>query len=170
MIVCDSDRPFMRGFSHDLEEIDLQIPREVFLQATGLESLSSPLVVDFARRSLTARTSARLSGRAARASDAQSLDEDLVLRLLSQLVTGSSDDVQSVHLATARAYIEEHLSDPALGAGHAPAVTGALGGGSGSAVWLQLGVPLLAPVPGVFRGARHRLPPAGAATLTPSHA
>lgn len=116
LLLCDTDRPFMRGFSQGLEELAVKVPRETFRELTGLSTLETPVVMDFARGSVEARTLAQVVGRAVRATDALPVEEGTVLQLLAQLVTRTPSDVAAVHLATAKALIEEHLGDQNLNA------------------------------------------------------
>jgi AraC-like DNA-binding protein len=114
LLVCDTDRPFLRGFSQGLEELVVTVPRETFRDLTGLPTLTDPLVMDFVPGPVAARTLARLVGRAVRARQAHPVEEETLLRLMSGLVTGRPDDVALVHLATARAFADEWLADPGL--------------------------------------------------------
>lgn len=114
LLICDTDRPFMRGFSQGLEELAVKVPRETFHELTGLSTLTTPLVMDFAGGSVEARTLAQVVGRAVRPTGALPVEEGTVLQLLSQLLTGNPSDVSSVHLATAKAFIEQHLADQNL--------------------------------------------------------
>jgi AraC-like DNA-binding protein len=118
-LICDADRPFMRGFSGGLEELAIKIPRETFRSAP----LSTPIVRDVAQ----ARTLARLIDRSLRpappagpaAVDAPHLrlpDESTILDLLAAMVGGRPVDPAAVHLANARVFIDDHLGDPALSA------------------------------------------------------
>jgi AraC-like DNA-binding protein len=111
LIICDADKPFLRGFSQGLEELAVKVPRAVFTEATGLAAVPEPLVRGFAAG--TARTLAQLVGRAVRVDGAQPVDEDTVLALLGALVTGRPGGT-AAHLATAKAYIEARLTDPDL--------------------------------------------------------
>jgi AraC-like DNA-binding protein len=124
LIICDADRPFMRGFSQGLEELAIKIPRSVFAEVTGLESLRQPLVLDFAQGDMHARTLAQLVGRAVRPEAAHPVDEQTLLELLGGLVTGRPADLGAVHLATAKAYIEDRLIDPGLTAARIAEGTG----------------------------------------------
>jgi len=99
VIVCDADRPFMRGFSHGLEELAIKVPRQVF-----------------ADLDVHARTLARLVGRAVRADAAVPVDEATLLDLLSGFVSGRPAGLATAHLAAAKTYIEERLTDPRLSA------------------------------------------------------
>jgi AraC-like DNA-binding protein len=116
VIVCDADRPFLRGFSHGLEELAIKVPRQVFAELTGAAVPTEPLVLDFARGDVQARTLARLVGGAVRADAAVPVDEATVLDLLGGFVSGRPADLATAHLAAAKTYIEEWLTDPGLSA------------------------------------------------------
>ena len=114
LLVCDADRPFMRGFSQGLEELAIRVPVETFRELTGRSTVDVTQVLDFARGSVTARTLARLVGRAVRPEDARPIEEGTVLQLLGDLLTGRPGDSATVHLVTAQAFIDEHAGDPGL--------------------------------------------------------
>ena len=59
LLVCDADRPFMRGFSQGLEELAIRVPAETFRELTGRSTIDVTQVLDFARGSVTARTPKR---------------------------------------------------------------------------------------------------------------
>ncbi|WP_436535280.1 helix-turn-helix domain-containing protein [Actinoplanes sp. HUAS TT8] len=109
-LVCDADRPFMRGFSRGLEELAIKVPRATFREVTGLDALHAPLVSE---GDVAARTLARLTDRALRLDEA---DEETMLHLLTSLTGRSPADPGRVHLANARAFIEDHLTDSGLNA------------------------------------------------------
>jgi AraC-like DNA-binding protein len=108
-LICDPDRPFMRGFAQGLEELAVKIPRATFRAATGLADVRTPLVRDAAQ----ARTFARLVDRALRSSR---LDESAALAVLATMAGVRSADPVAVHLANAHAFIEDHLAEPGLNA------------------------------------------------------
>jgi len=114
LIVCETDRPFMRGFSQGLEELAIKIPRAVFAELTGAESLREPLVVDFAHGAVQARALAQLVGKAVRPEGAHAVDEQTVLGLLGSLFTGQPAGLAGAHLAAAKVYVEEHLAEAGL--------------------------------------------------------
>ncbi|MEB8340802.1 AraC family transcriptional regulator [Streptomyces endophyticus] len=113
LIVCDADRPFMRGFSQGLEEIAVKVPRAVWREAVETEPPGRPRVFDFGG-DLRARTLARLSGRAVHPEASRPVDEDTLLDLLGSVVTGRAAELTAVHLAVAKACVEEHLGDSGL--------------------------------------------------------
>ncbi|GIF17564.1 AraC family transcriptional regulator [Paractinoplanes tereljensis] len=123
-LICDADRPFMRGFSRGLEELAIKVPRATFRELTGLDALSAPLVRDFAQGDAAARTFARLIDRALRPGGDEAVDEQTVLHLLASMTGRSTADPATVHLANARAFIEDHLTDPSLSAARVAAGIG----------------------------------------------
>lgn len=114
LIICDADRPFMRGFSRGLEELAIKVPRHDFARVTGVDALKEPRTLDFADGDVHARTLARIVGRAVRPDGSQQVDEDTLLELIRGLVTGRAAGLGTVHLVTAKAYIEDHLTDQGL--------------------------------------------------------
>lgn len=126
-LICDADRPFMRGFSGGLEELAIKLPRPLFRELTGRPALTTPLVRDFTGGDLATRTLARLADRALRpaAQDGDDpVDEETALDLLVTVLGGRPRAEIPVHLANARAFIDEHLTDPGLSAARVAAATG----------------------------------------------
>lgn len=115
VLVCDADRPFMRGFAHGLEELALKVPRTVFADVTGLRGVPDPAVFDFAPgASPHGGALARLLGETVSSATPVPADDRTVLELVAALVTGGRDRLPAAHRAAARAYIEAHLGDPGL--------------------------------------------------------
>ena len=123
-LICDADRPFMRGFSHGLEELAIKVPRPTFRDLTGLDSLRTPLTRDVAQGDAAARTFARLVDRALRPDGGEPVDETTVLHLLASMAGRSTADPGTVHLANARVFIEDHLTDAGLSASRVAAGIG----------------------------------------------
>jgi AraC-like DNA-binding protein len=117
LLICDVDRPFLRGFSQGLEELAITVPRETFRAITGEAGVETPRLMEFAQGTAGARTLARLVGRAVRPVDPRPIQEEVVIGLMADLVSGRSGDPGVIHLVTAHAFIDEHLGDPALSAG-----------------------------------------------------
>lgn len=115
IMVCDVDQPFVRGFGHGLEELAVKVARPPFAALTGLGSMPSPLVVSSATDAY-ARALARLVGRAVSATVPVLPDEQSVVELVSVLATGVRAGVPFAHRAAARAFIDDHLTDPSLSA------------------------------------------------------
>ncbi|MCF6379897.1 AraC family transcriptional regulator [Nocardioides KLBMP 9356] len=125
MLMCDADRPFMRGFSHGLEELVLKIPRSLFTEATGIDRVDQPRVVSFAAGThAVAHTLATTVGRAARDADPEPVEEDTLLDLLAALTGNRERDTSAAHRAAAHTYIEQHLTDPNLSAENVAAAVG----------------------------------------------
>jgi AraC-like DNA-binding protein len=117
LLVCDADRPFVRGFGHGLDELAVKVPRERFNALTGMPSVHEPIVVDVARSGdLHGRALTRLVGRALRHQDALPADEQTLLDLVGVLATGGRVGLPVAHRAAARAFIDEHFAVPGLSA------------------------------------------------------
>lgn len=123
-LICDADRPFMRGFSRGLEELAVKVPRATFRELTGLDALPAPLVRDLAEGGPAARTFSRLIDRALRPGGGAAVDEQTALTLLAGMTGHSTADPGTVHLANARAFICDHLTDPGLSASRVAAGIG----------------------------------------------
>ncbi|MFL6120100.1 helix-turn-helix domain-containing protein [Actinophytocola sp.] len=120
LLVCDADRPFLRGFGHGLDELAVKVPRAEFTRLTGLVTVPAPVVVEGGNPH--GRALARLVARAVRRECPVPADEQAVLELVA--VLAGHVDLPVAHRAAARAFIEEHLTDPALSASDVAAGTG----------------------------------------------
>ena len=116
LVVCDSDQPFVRGFSSEFEELFVKIPRPVFFERTGLEHLGTPLFAAFGHdQNPVARRLASLVGRSTRVDSPCCLpDEDALLELVGALMGGRDHAGTAAYLAAARNYVDQRLSDPSL--------------------------------------------------------
>jgi AraC-like DNA-binding protein len=123
ILVCDVDRPFLRGFGHGLEELAVKVPRAAFADLTGLPELSRPLVLDAAADPY-ARALVTLVGRAVRARVPVPAEERAVLELVSVIATEGRVGLPIAHRAAARAFIDDHLADPRLSAAEVAAGAG----------------------------------------------
>lgn len=121
LLVCDADRPFVRGFGHGLDELAVKVPRSEFAQLTGRTTVPRPLVVETGDNP-HGRALARLVGRAVRRDRPVPADEQAVLELVA--VLAGHVDLPVAHRAAARAFIEENVTDPTLSAGDVAAGTG----------------------------------------------
>ncbi|MEP9384263.1 helix-turn-helix domain-containing protein [Nocardioides cheoyonin] len=125
LLVCDVDRPFLRGFGHGLEEFAIKVPRAAFAERTGLTSVATPLVVDAGPgQDPHGRALVQLVGRALRPADPVPADEEAVLDLVSVLATDGRVTLGTAHRAAAKAFIEDHLDDPGLSASDVAAGAG----------------------------------------------
>jgi AraC-like DNA-binding protein len=128
LLVCDADRPFLRGFAHGLEELAVKVPYDVFRSLGG--SLPRTVqVLDFAGHGSGARTrgyAAALATLVARAvgPDGDGVaDEDAALDLVAAVVApraaaGATAGTQAVgaHFAAAEQYVRQWLRDPTMSA------------------------------------------------------
>lgn len=121
VLVCDVDKPFLRGFGHGLEELAVKVHRPAFEQITGRRTVSQPLVVE-AKENPYARALAKVVGRAVH--QQVPADERAVLELVAVLATGGQAGLPLAHRAAARAYIDDHLRDPTLSAADVAAGAG----------------------------------------------
>lgn len=126
LLLCDVDRPLVRGFGHGLEELAVKVPRTAFAETTGLTSLAGPIVVDAGGQDADpyARALVRLVGRAVAADVPVAADESAVLELVSVLATGDRSSPMLAHRVAARGFIDDHLTDPALSAADVAAGVG----------------------------------------------
>jgi AraC-like DNA-binding protein len=115
MLVCDVDRPFLRGFSQGLQELAVVVPRELFAHITGMTPVRAPLVVDFAAGgNAHAHALATLVGRAVDPAAPVSAAEHTVLDLLE--VALGNGPTASANLTAARIFIDRRLADHRLSA------------------------------------------------------
>lgn len=125
MLMCDADRPFMRGFSQGLEELVVKIPRQLFTQVTGIDRVVEPRVMSFGPGAdAVAHTLATTVGRATRDDGATPTEEATLLDLVAALAGGTERDPTAAHLAAARTYVEQHLSDATMSADSVAAAVG----------------------------------------------
>jgi hypothetical protein len=119
LVACDCDQPFMRGCATEYKELFLKIPRDVFLEWTGLEGLGAPLFIGFGPdQNPLARSLAGLIGAAVREDHPWRPDEDALLSMVGALLGGRqyAELDPSAYLAAAHTYIEGRLGDHNLSA------------------------------------------------------
>jgi AraC-like DNA-binding protein len=125
LLMCDADRPFMRGFSHGLEELVVKIPRQLFAEVTGIEHVVEPRVMSFgAGANAVAHTLAKTVGGAARDDDATPTEEETLLDLVAALTGRTERDPSAAHRAAAQTFIEQNLVDASLSADTVAAAIG----------------------------------------------
>jgi AraC-like DNA-binding protein len=125
MLMCDADRPFLRGFSQGLEELVLKIPRGVFADVTGIDQVAGPMVVTFGDGANSfAYTLAREVGAATGSDNPRPVDEDALLELVAALAGTDRGDLSTAHRAAAQSYIDHDLFNPALSASQVAAAVG----------------------------------------------
>lgn len=125
LLVCDGDRPFLRGFGHGVEELAVKVPRDALAEVTGMSSIEMPLLIDGTgdKASPYARALVRLVGRSVGRA-AIPADERTILELVSVVATGGRVGLPVAHRAAARAFIDDHLVDPAMSAADVAAGAG----------------------------------------------
>ena len=137
-LVCATDRPFAREFARGLEELVVTVPCSALVQRADISQLSEPAIMSFAvggravsgpHRPLPgtgqyARALARLTGRATGPGSAPPPDEGTVLDLVAVLAAGRDAARATAHRAAAHCHIDEHLTDPGLGADRIAAAIG----------------------------------------------
>jgi AraC-binding-like domain len=128
VLVFETDEPFARGFSHGLEELVVKVDRAAVPE---VPQLSRPVIASFRGSGADdqyARTLARLTGQATRTNRPLPADEHTVLDLIAVLATGGAAAPAIAHRAAARSYIEEHVTDPNLGAAQLRRQSGSVSG------------------------------------------
>lgn len=136
LLVCDADRPFLRGFAHGLEELAVKVPYDV-LRSAGATMPRSARVIDFrrgagsggsaqARRADTyAAALAALVARAVVSQGDGSADEGALLELVAAVLTEADSSgtppatrtpTTGAHFAAAEQYVRQWLRDPTLSA------------------------------------------------------
>ena len=137
-LAWETDRPFARTFVAGLEELVVTVPwAELIARSESPKLMAGPVATSFGAPSATgpagsagaarsaawgrpdqyARALARIAGRAARAERPLRPDEPTVLDLVAAIAAGPRAAAGPARRAAARSYIEEHLTDPNLGAG-----------------------------------------------------
>jgi len=116
ILICETDRPFARGFNCGLEELVVKAEHSSLPE---VPPLSGPVVASFRDSGggrQYARALAAITSGATRARRPQPADEGTVLDLITVLAGGRAVPQTTAHRAAARSYIEEHLTNPDLGA------------------------------------------------------
>jgi AraC-like DNA-binding protein len=124
VLVCDTDQPFARGFKYGLEELVIKADREAL---PDIPQLGRPVIASFRDNGAVdryARALATITSRAARTEQSFPADEGTVLDLIAVLAGGRAAAPATAHRAAARSYIEEHLTNPGLGAADVAAAIG----------------------------------------------
>jgi AraC-like DNA-binding protein len=127
-LVCATDRPFARGFARGLDELVVTVPWDAVRARADVPLPESPVITAFANPATEAghyaRALARLTGRATRADYPVPPEDRTVLDLVAVLAAGRGAARATAHRAAAHSYIEEHLTDPGLGADRIAAAIG----------------------------------------------
>lgn len=130
-LICETDRPFGREFARGLEELVIKVPRAALATRCDVPRLREPLVATLGDTRGTnrgagqyARALARMTSGATRTSHPLPADEGTILDLVAVLAAGQAAAPATSHRAAARSYVEEHVSDPKLGAAQVAAAIG----------------------------------------------
>jgi AraC-like DNA-binding protein len=115
VLACDADRPFSRGFARGLEELVVRVPRQALASRTGRPAAPFPRVTPMGGDPY-ARALARMAGRAMASRRPVTADERALVDLVAVLVAGRRGAQAVAHRAAAKSYIEDHLTEPDLGA------------------------------------------------------
>jgi AraC-like DNA-binding protein len=124
VLICETDHPFARGFTRGLEELVVKVPRTVWAARTDAAFPHGPAVGVFGGHDPYGQALARVIGRATRKQRTVPAEENLVLDLIAVLAAGRNAARAAAHRAAAKSFIEEHLTDAALGAGQVAAAIG----------------------------------------------
>ena len=119
-ILYDADRPFIYGFSTNMRQVILEVPRSLYLERTGQSGLTAPLVLragpgapftEYARAAVTTIRHALQ----APPENPQAM-EDACLDLF-ELITGNHpSSLTGGYMLSAREYIRNHLREADLSA------------------------------------------------------
>ena len=126
-LICETDRPFTRGFRRGLEELVVKVDRSTLAARDALLPPREPIIASFrddGPNNQYARALAKIADRATRTEQSVPTDEHTVLDLIAVLTRGDAVAPATAHRAAARSYIEEHLADPSLGAEQVAAAIG----------------------------------------------
>jgi AraC-like DNA-binding protein len=132
LLVCDADRPFLRGFSQGLEELAVKVPYNVF-RSLGGTMPRTVQVIDFGTpgggpgsgapsASGTNTYAAALAALVARAVGPQgdgAADERAALELIAAVVAqpaAPGAQAAGAHFAAAEQYVRQWLRDPTMSA------------------------------------------------------
>ena len=123
ILVSEADQPFARGFGCGLEELVVKVDRAALPE---VPQLSGPVIASLraGTNDQYARALARITARATRTSRPLPADERTVLDLVAALAAGGPAAPATAHRTAARSYIEEHLTEPGLGAAQVAAAIG----------------------------------------------
>ncbi len=122
LLVCDMNRPFLRGFAQGLQEYVATVPRGVFETATGRPMPKEPTVMSFAgpvggnpHASALAALMRRSLSKPDPAAAAET--EQRFLELMSAMFAPGGEGSAAARRQAAVAWIRRHLGDPSLSVG-----------------------------------------------------
>lgn len=120
LVLYDTARPYLFGFSSPMRKLLLDVPREVFAERFRSSVLPAPIALSASHASPASRTLRSLLLSLAKA-DGPDHADDLALELLGLLAAERAGDrpaspTRLLHLLVAKDYIERHLHDSGLSA------------------------------------------------------
>jgi AraC-like DNA-binding protein len=127
VLICETDRPFARGFAAGLEELVITAPRTALTAQPSAQPFRSPAFAAFGpgcEGDQYAGALAKLAARATRPVRPVRPDERTVLELVTVLALGPQAARSAAYRAAARSFIEDRLTDPGLGADQVAAAIG----------------------------------------------
>lgn len=117
-VLYDADQPFMYGFSTDMHQVILEIPRSAYLERTGTPGLTGPQVLRTAGGPTNSHARA-LAGTIRSALMTPPADprpvEDAALDLFDRIV-GAKSGSTGAYLLAAKEFVRRHLHEPDLSA------------------------------------------------------
>jgi AraC-like DNA-binding protein len=130
-VLCDLDRPFLRGFSKGVYELVLTVPREEYVRLAHGSSLKEPVIYDFATaagspgRDAAAASLASLTNSALiRQDESNELAEQEALALMEQLLTRTAGTDSRSAYQRALQEIDCRLTDRSLDRAQVAAAAG----------------------------------------------
>ncbi|MGP4029102.1 helix-turn-helix domain-containing protein [Actinomadura sp. 3N407] len=128
LILYDTARPYLFGFSTPMRKLLLDIPREMFAERFRSPFLPAPIALSTDHDSPASRALRSLLLGLAKERGPDGAD-DLALELLGKLATERVGDrpaspTRLLHLVVAKDYIERHLHDHGLSSGRIAAALG----------------------------------------------
>lgn len=117
-ILYDADQPFMYGFSTNMRQVILEVPRSLYIERTGQSGLAAPLVLRAGPGSPFtehARAAVTTIHRALQAPpENPHAMEDACLDLFDLITGNHPSSISGAYLLSAREYIRSHLHEAEL--------------------------------------------------------
>lgn len=128
IVLYDTARPYLFGFSTPMRKLLLDVPREVFAERFRSPGLPAPIALSASQITPASRTLRSLL-QGLTTCEGPSHADDLALELLCLLVAERAGDrpaspTRLLHLLVAKDYIDRHLHDPGLNARRIAAALG----------------------------------------------
>ena len=122
-VICETDRPFARDFAYGLDELVVKVPCDA-IEVQSRYPVITSFGADDGGDCRYAAALAKLTARATRAAQPVAADERTVMDLVTVLTVGPQAARPAAYRAAAKAFIEERLTDPGLGADQVAATIG----------------------------------------------